>query len=659
MIPNRSRIKCGIVMRNFGNASVRRSGFPFWLAARNSCWIWRTHHCSLLTWLTPRCGCRIYFHGPWRAAHVPTSYADHFVNQFLCQSGMPLFDLASNCCPTYLDNQGTNERPWGLVVAFDEFTPGNVVKTTANKRKSMALYYTFLQFGDYTRNQLAWFCPMVLRTTKAKRLKGQWSHALSAFLELALLDKHAGMDCAGVALDIRGSTVVVWAKLKFTLTDGDGFAQAFFWKGASSTKPCIKCWNVLMKSAKVAPPHVALHDVSGFQQTTHQGTIHIIESLAAAKERVQRKEITTTSVEKLETKCGFRACQFSVLANVRVRTCFSFPHVVYYDWMRIFLQDGILNVEFAAFFTTCIKFGIEEARLDRLDEFLIMKNWEYPHRVDHFSASVVADLCQGKSTVSMRCAASTLLTAFVVLRFYCDTEIPADPRIKMHRTSLRLACSMVTTITECKARLLSKGAAAEQLQKQWEVRTQAHKCAYAQRFLKPKFHWASHLPPQFEALLDMFVVERMNKKAKAAAQACDKGTRYEKSVVQRYMKNHLGRLDACGPFGASKLQGAISNDDRHPGCNCARFILDEFGEKFTIGDVVFSTSGALGKIVQCCERGGDHFVSVQVMRSLGEIAYRSWACIATDVLVSWPLGAFFAAASWHVIRADDRWVVLR
>ena len=55
------------------------------------------------------------------------------------------------------------EAPWSLVVVFDEFTPGNVLKPH-NERKTMVVNFTFLELQPAVSDNL-WFTMAVARAT--------------------------------------------------------------------------------------------------------------------------------------------------------------------------------------------------------------------------------------------------------------------------------------------------------------------------------------------------------------------------------------------------------------------------------------------------------------------------------------------------------------
>ena len=141
----------------------------------------------------------------------------------------------------------TADRPWRLVVGFDEFTPGNAFHPD-HSRKCMVLSFSFMELGQLALSvDDAWITPLVVRTSVMKNIIGGWSHVLRVFLETLLLGPH-GLETSGVPLVLNGVPVLFFAKLGTLLSDGDGHRTAMDWRGAQCLKPCVKHFNVWKKT---------------------------------------------------------------------------------------------------------------------------------------------------------------------------------------------------------------------------------------------------------------------------------------------------------------------------------------------------------------------------------------------------------------------------
>lgn len=139
------------------------------------------------------------------------------------------------------------QRPWQLVMGFDEFIPGNKLKTN-NWRKTMTLAFNFVELGrDVMAQDSSWLMPVCLRSSKIAVIDGGWGHCLRRFLHLLLFGSQ-GLATSGVALTLQGAPHLLWARVAFVVADGDGHRMAWDWKGASGMHPCLRHYNVLAKA---------------------------------------------------------------------------------------------------------------------------------------------------------------------------------------------------------------------------------------------------------------------------------------------------------------------------------------------------------------------------------------------------------------------------
>lgn len=138
------------------------------------------------------------------------------------------------------------DRPWSLIVGFDEFAPGNKLRVD-NSRKCMNLSFSFRELGQAALcSDVAWFTPVCIRSHILSDLAGGWPHAFREYLKLQLLGVQ-GLQTAGVPVVVDSQPVMVFARLTNVLTDGDGFRVTYDWRGHASLKPCLQHYNVLKK----------------------------------------------------------------------------------------------------------------------------------------------------------------------------------------------------------------------------------------------------------------------------------------------------------------------------------------------------------------------------------------------------------------------------
>ena len=79
-------------------------------------------------------------------------------------------------------NPCSAERPWHLVLAWDEFTPGMVLSPN-NARKTMALSFSFIELGhDQLWHEESWFTPVIVRSTIITETSDGWSGMLRIYI---------------------------------------------------------------------------------------------------------------------------------------------------------------------------------------------------------------------------------------------------------------------------------------------------------------------------------------------------------------------------------------------------------------------------------------------------------------------------------------------
>ena len=146
----------------------------------------------------------------------------------------------------------SHDAPWGIIVGFDEFAPGNKLKID-NGRKVMNVSLSFVEFGQSVLcSESAWWTPVVLRSKVINSAVGGWSHFFRLFLRELMLGP-LGFSTAGVPVQIDGAMRLVFAKVTNALSDGEGFRMAYDWKGHASLRPCLRHWNILRKDSPFVP----------------------------------------------------------------------------------------------------------------------------------------------------------------------------------------------------------------------------------------------------------------------------------------------------------------------------------------------------------------------------------------------------------------------
>ena len=238
-------------------------------------------------------------------------------------------------------------NPWHIVTAFDEFVPGNAQGST-NWRKCMVLSFSFMEFGEeHLRTPTTWMTPIVVRSSIVRKCTGGWSRMLRDYFRVQLLGPNS-IQFAGCPVVIGDMSLIIHAKLKVLMSDGDGIRIGFDWRGQSGLKPCFKHFNVWKIDSDMAgrqPGHVEITcgDATKFCAYTDADYYGSVDSAIEAKRMYNRRELTKGLFENWCKLCGLNCNEDGLPACVDLRRCFSLQETVSYDWVHTLLQDGFVS----------------------------------------------------------------------------------------------------------------------------------------------------------------------------------------------------------------------------------------------------------------------------------------------------------------------------
>ena len=175
---------------------------------------------------------------PWAMLHVVAKACPNF-------AGL----LASTAAAT----PSSPSSPWGLCVYSDEVSPGNQLRHD-NRRKMQVVYYGFLAFGAAALScEDAWLVATTVRSSVVQSIDGGMSAVIGGILKLFFAADGHDMRLAGIPLSLHtdGSVpqeIRLHVALASILADEAALHATWLCKGASGTKPCVLCMNVVSRS---------------------------------------------------------------------------------------------------------------------------------------------------------------------------------------------------------------------------------------------------------------------------------------------------------------------------------------------------------------------------------------------------------------------------
>ena len=512
--------------------------------------------------------------------------------------------------------RGSSE-PWTLIVAFDEYVPGNKFALDSN-RKSMNLSFNFAELGPHAlASDATWFMAASTMSQAIGEVRGGWSAMLRRFLNLALFSDASGLATAGVAITFESGEVhLLKARLGALLTDGDGFRLALQWRGAGSLKPCFRHCNVLKKDPAFGKPEgfeeLDSCNFAAFRLVDQDELVTDVASIIEAT-RMRAEDPRSFAKGRLDQMCYITGLNVSVeglLADARLHSHVDWAKVVYIDWVHTALQEGVLNVALTLFTQSCEeKLGIGWDRW----EACLKHGWCFPdygskkakslHRV--FSQYRMSSDTSKDSYGKVRGNMSEMLGVYGLIRHVAETVI-VDEQIALEKEAFLAACSVVDVMLDAKRGITTLRVAAQRLRDAAVHALTTLFAAHGREHAKPKHHWLfdiaelMEIHQAMELLLDAFVVERNHLHAKDCAQHVRNTRCFERSAMQSILTdqwNRLGDLEV-----GSGLRGPSAELD--DGARIAKKAIIVGGWTVTVGDVV-QNGGAVGQVVACVEDGGN------------------------------------------------------
>ena len=490
------------------------------------------------------------------------------------------------------------EKPWRLVVTFDEFTPGNMLRPN-NPRKTMVVNFSFLElaaFGDMT-----WWTMAVARSENIHQAQGGWSRMLRDLLRLSL-GPPSGMQVAGIPMLVAGQHATIFSKLALLLSDGDGLRQALQWKGASSNKPCFRHWNVVRQGSvldQAGGIYVCprCSDPSLFKVLAETDLHSIIDVVVEAQRQLNRGEITKSQLDDIQRTMGYSATEDGLLADPRLRSMVQFMEVLRYDWAHTFLADSMMGRDLWALVEAAEKhkvFAQEDTErflsqgwasmsLDHRGRKAAQLSWRKLAKIFSKSGALA-----NESAHTIKASMSELLALYRALSHFFATRVPAGGPLDDHMHLFQLVGKAVDLLLAVKHRRLQARDAGQQLVTVLRQHMELHRVLGTPR-IPPKLHWAFDIAECLmsdEILADAFTLERLHLRVKDIAELRCNLQQYEKSVIVAVTNRHLNQMEGQkGWASACSLWGKVESPSWAQGIQ----VSDKakyYGETFNVGGYV-------------------------------------------------------------------------
>ena len=483
--------------------------------------------------------------------------------------------------------------PWRLVLYVDEITPGNVLRPD-NHRKISAFYYSWIELGDFLRNEEAWLLAGVLRTDVAKNTCGGISAAVRGLLSAAFT---GDLSVSSAGIPINGNMFFC----RFCRLLADDAAGKAVWgvKGAAGLRCCMDCLNVVHSGGT----DLAGYDATGYlvglgcsdraklDRQTDRSWWHSYDTLAVAASSAMSK----ADFESMEKSMGMTYDRHNILADKALREHVK-PSSNARDPMHIVLAGGVMSWEIMRILSAWhgVRPRFKWAEL----ESYARTGWCFPcprgRQSFHHCFSPGREKSSKEADI-FKAMASETLAVYPIIRDFLHHVIAPTGLIPLERASFLATCDLVDCMMAAKLGLADGDALAAASRHC----LRSHVAAYGDQFLKPKHHYLMHLHEQYKEdgfYLDCFTHERKHQVIKAAADGIKNTSTFEESVLLMALNATYLQM---AEFASNGLAGPTHESKRLGGIVCRRIRVQ--GVVVGCGDVVVLPGIAIARcFVRAC-----------------------------------------------------------
>ncbi len=439
----------------------------------------------------------------------------------------------------YEKHRPTPAKPWSLLVYGDEATPGAVLRQD-NRRKTMAIHATILQFGpDIYKHDAAWLPLAFLRSVVYRTVEGRWARCFDLLMRHIFL--HLRLDTVGVCLPgiDAGRPAMAFFNFGGFLADLDTHRSTWSIKGYQGNVPCWYCSNVCGLGPLSLVPHdsrgvivdIACADPTKFKKQSSAELFAKCDALTALKPR-----LGITDFESQETAFGINFNPYCICWDRDIREMINPVDGARIDPMHTFYNDGLCNTEIELILPRLKSRGIH---WETIGDYM-QGNWRSPAAFGRHRWKDIFSEKRGRhfeKTGNLGASASETLMLMPIMAFMLAQTPWLRPALSAEIESFSALARVVRLLQRAKMRSTTS----RRLFAAIKVHAQKKRLAYAvdgdESAYKFKGHTAFHLleglaEVQDEGLGDCFVCERLHVLTKALTGNVDYTSVFEQSSLE-------------------------------------------------------------------------------------------------------------------------------
>lgn len=412
----------------------------------------------------------------------------------------------------------TPASPWSLIVYQDEVNPSDGLSKN-HSRKSVVWYWSFAEFGMHAlAHEEMWGTVCLMRSTTAGKLESKVSQLACKVLQL-FFGPHHDIRLSGIAVNITCTdggadmSAHIFADIGVVLADEPALKETLGSKGHAGHKCCCLCINACLHN--VAHPYherslfavpITCTSWDRFQKHTDETVRECVQRLNEHHDVFSDGHMTKETFEELERVHGWNWNAFSVILDEKVRL--RVASSVMYDWAHTYVNDGLADMEMGQ----CMKvLHSSRSETTYAEIGLYAASFTYPKA--RGSPTHVFNEVASKNNLrktNFTCTASEFLTLAPILHRYFTRVVQERGQCMPYVLSFIAVIEVLLLLQAIQAGCVDSSVLGVAILKHLQL----YQAAYGEEKVRPKHHYALHLPDmlsRFGFLLSTFTHERKHR----------------------------------------------------------------------------------------------------------------------------------------------------
>ena len=397
-----------------------------------------------------------------------------------------------------------------VAVYMDEIKPGNVLRPDPGQSVAM-WYWTLMDFPAWylSRNE-GWFYFAAFPSKLIDKVDGGYSFLFAKMMEIFFqveepFNFHSGFPCMSTA-----GIFICQGSFGGLLSDEKSITSMWSLRGASGTKPCCFCQNVVghMTRAQVQTNPWLVHYSCCF---TNKFSKHTSSTFRDMRDRLEAVSGNKKECNRMGQAFGLQFKQLGILWHPSLREMVCPVKHTYYDWMHVLVASGgVAQYECNELLKIIKGQGISLQQVDLFASQLVL-----PKRYNKLPKTFFQDRVNFDDNTCLRCFAADMLVCIQTLVLFNDIVLEPLGILTEHRQCFQWLADIVDILTQ--------GPWALEFLPELSVTIAKHNDLYFKLYpdcCKPKYHWLFHVPENlktFQVNLSCFNPERKHRATKAIA----------------------------------------------------------------------------------------------------------------------------------------------